>query len=40
MARKKDAEEDQASKAMVPYVEYAQPVKIEQNDTLSIMSAA
>ena len=29
-----------STNAMVPYVEYAQPVKIEQNDTLSIMSAA
>ena len=29
-----------STNAMVPYVEYAKPVKIEQNDTLSIMSAA
>jgi hypothetical protein len=29
-----------STNAMVPYVEYSQPVKIEQNDTLSIMSAA
>ena len=29
-----------STNAMVPYVEYARPVQIEQNDTLSIMSAA
>jgi len=29
-----------STNAMVPYVEYAKPIMVEQNDTLSIMSAA